>query len=152
MKKTLLLAPLLFAACAAPPPVDLSRQAAAEIRTADSAMSAQATRDGFRKTLLLYADADVVKYEADMLPIIGKQALEAYYGKSESDTKAISWRPFKAEASTSGDLGYTLGYWKFAGADTTLHGSYYTIWKKQSDGSWKFVSDGGNATPEPPEN
>jgi ketosteroid isomerase-like protein len=23
------------------------------------------------------------------------------------------------------------------------HGSYLTVWKKQSDGSWKVIADGG---------
>jgi hypothetical protein len=29
------------------------------------------------------------------------------------------------------------------------YGVYVTVWKKQSDNSWKFVLDGGNDTPPP---
>jgi ketosteroid isomerase-like protein len=36
-----------------------------------------------------------------------------------------------------------------AGTDTTLFGNYITVWKKQSDGSWKYVSDAGSNTPDP---
>jgi ketosteroid isomerase-like protein len=28
--------------------------------------------------------------------------------------------------------------------DTTIFGTYTSIWKKQSDGTWKFVLDTGN--------
>jgi hypothetical protein len=29
------------------------------------------------------------------------------------------------------------------------YGNYMSVWKKQDDGSWKFVLDGGNTTPPP---
>jgi ketosteroid isomerase-like protein len=64
-------------------------------------------------------------------------------------TKGISWEPYKAEASSSGDLGYTLGNWKLVTPDTTYYGNYYTAWKKGKDGTWKWVVDGGNNTPAP---
>ena len=138
---------LFFAACTNSTP-NLRRQAEQEMLAADSAMSAQALQEGFNKTLLAYADTNVVKYQEGALPIIGKQALAAFW-QGKPDTKAISWKPFKAEAAASGELGYTLGYWQFTAPDTTLHGNYYTIWKKQPDGRWKFVLDGGNGTPAP---
>jgi ketosteroid isomerase-like protein len=28
--------------------------------------------------------------------------------------------------------------------DTIIYGTYISIWKKQSDGNWKFVLDSGN--------
>ncbi len=60
----------------------------------------------------------------------------------------------KAEVSASGDLGYTFGGFAFkiktkAGVDTTYYGDYITIWRKQPDGKWKFVFDGGTDTPHP---
>jgi ketosteroid isomerase-like protein len=54
-----------------------------------------------------------------------------------------------AEASISGDMGYTFGNWKFTKKDRVMYGNYSTIWKKQVNGSWKFVCDGGNITPKP---
>jgi len=35
------------------------------------------------------------------------------------------------------------------GADTVIYGVYVSIWKKQKDGSWKYILDGGNTTPKP---
>lgn len=146
--KNLLFGLILFSACAQKPK-DLSKEAAAEIIKADIAMSETAVKEGFHKTLLQFADDSLVKPQEGELPVIGKTALEKYWaGKTE--TKDISWAPFKAEAAQSGDLGYTIGNWKYVTKDSTYFGNYYTIWKKQSDGQWKFVVDGGNNTPSPP--
>ena len=82
------------------------------------------------------------------MPVIGKTALEKYWS-DKPETKDLSWEPYKAEAARSGDWGYSLGNWKLALKDTVLYGNYYTIWKKQADGKWKFTDDGGNNTPKP---
>ncbi len=144
MKKFLPVVVLLFSCNKQP--TDISKQATAEIINADKAMSDMAAKEGFHKTLLLYADDSVVKPQEGQLPVIGKQSLIKYWADKD-ETKNISWSPYKAEASRSGELGYTLGNWKFVTKDTTLYGNYYTIWKKQNDGTWKFVVDGGNNTP-----
>ena len=81
-------------------------------------------------------------------PVIGKKALEAYFAGKE-DFKTLSWKPFTADASRSGDMGYTIGNWTLAAPDTTYHGNYYTIWKRQADGSWKWIYDGGPGLKEP---
>jgi len=127
---------------------DLSKQSVAEIIQTDKAMSDEAAKNGFHKTLLAYADDSVVKPQEGMLPVIGRSALEKFWN-DKTDFKELTWEPFKAEAAKSGDIGYTLGNWKLVTKDTTLYGNYYTIWKKQPDGNWKFVVDGGNSTPAP---
>ena len=59
----------------------------------------------------------------------------------------LSWTPIFADVSRAGDLGYTTGPWEFRpnGPDDkpVAFGQYFTIWKKQSDGSWKAVLDRG---------
>ena len=127
---------------------DLRQQAADEIVQADKDMNILASKEGFYKALLAYADDSVVKPQEGQLPVIGKSSLEKFWG-DKPDTKEISWEPYKAEAARSGDLGYTLGNWKLVSKDTTMYGNYYTIWKKQPDGKWKFTVDGGNNTPKP---
>jgi len=127
---------------------DLHKQAADEIVQADKDMSILASKEGFYKALLDYADDSVVKPQEGQLPVIGKSSLEKFWS-DKPDTKDISWEPYKAEAARSGDLGYTLGNWKLVSKDTTIYGNYYTIWKKQPDGKWKFTVDGGNSTPKP---
>jgi ketosteroid isomerase-like protein len=143
MKKILFVV-LLLSACTAKQ-IDLSEQSKKEIIEADIAMCDLALREGFYTALLAYADDSVIKPEEGKLPVIGKAALAEHW-KGKAGTKGISWAPFRAEASRSGDLGYTFGNWKFSTADSVFYGNYFTAWKKQTDGTWKFVVDGGNNT------
>ena len=67
---------------------------------------------------------------------------------------SLSWAPVKAEMASSGDMGYTYGYYVLkskdkAGKLVTRYGKYTSIWKKQQDGSWKVVLDMGNSSPAP---
>lgn len=64
----------------------------------------------------------------------------------------LRWDPFFVDVSESADLGYTLGRYELnsddsAGHGQTIRGYYVTIWRKKSDGSWKFVFDTGNEIP-----
>jgi ketosteroid isomerase-like protein len=145
--KKIFIAAFLIASCNTQPN-NMSKQAAGEIIKADKEMSDLAMKEGFHKALLLYADDSVVKPQENELPVIGKTNLEKYW-QDKADTKDITWIPFKAEAAASGDIGYSLGNWKYAAKDTTMYGFYYTIWKKQKDGAWKFTVDGGNNSPKP---
>lgn len=69
----------------------------------------------------------------------------------------LVWVPMMIDVSDDGTLGYTWGKYEFTpppAADGTQPpsnvGIYLTIWKRQADGSWKFVYDGGPRI-EPPE-
>jgi ketosteroid isomerase-like protein len=143
--KKLLIVVIILSSCSQQ---DLSKQAATEITDADKAMSAQASKDGFFKTLLEYADDSVIKPQEGNLPVIGKESLIRYWS-GKTDFTNVAWEPFRAEAAKAGDMGYTIGNWKMITKDTILYGNYYTVWKKQKDGRWKFVVDGGNNTPPP---
>jgi ketosteroid isomerase-like protein len=99
---------------------------------------------------LAYATDDQILMRQEQFPIVGLDSLKKYYEKWERKGNILTWEPLKADAC--GDLGYTFGRWKLkaktnSGADTVLYGIYTTIWKKQADGSWKFVVDGGDETP-----
>ena len=62
----------------------------------------------------------------------------------------LSWEPEYADVSRAGDLGWTTGPWEFRpnGPEDkpVAFGEYFTVWKKQSDGSWKAVLDRGVST------
>ncbi len=145
--KKLILGLFILNSCT-PEPIDLSEQAKKEIISTDREMSSLALEKGFHHALLVYADDDAIKPNEGELPVVGKQNLEKYW-MGKKDTRQISWEPFRAEASFSGDMGYTVGYWKLVTADSSFYGNYYTFWKRQPDGKWKFVFDGGNGTPVP---
>ena len=59
----------------------------------------------------------------------------------------LAWQPRFAGMAASGDMGFTTGPWE-SKADIKdqkpqAHGHFITVWKKQPDGSWKFVVDLG---------
>jgi ketosteroid isomerase-like protein len=61
---------------------------------------------------------------------------------------SLRWEPRAAEASTSGDLGYTLGDYATEGVDrqglpVRARGHYVTVWRRQPDGTWRVVVDIG---------
>ena len=69
----------------------------------------------------------------------------------------LVWAPMMIDVSDDGTLGYTWGKYEFTPPPApdgtqppTGVGIYMTIWKRQADGTWKFVYDGGPRI-EPPE-
>lgn len=59
-----------------------------------------------------------------------------------ADEIRLEWWPNFAGISRSGDMGFTTGGVAVNGQRT---GHYFTIWKLQADGSWRWVYDGGNS-------
>ncbi|MEO6232405.1 MAG: DUF4440 domain-containing protein [Ferruginibacter sp.] len=147
MKKELIIIALVFISCSQQKAVDTT-VLKNEIIQADIKMSGLAAKAGFNHSLLAFADSSFVKLSDGNQPIIGKAAFASSFNQ-DKDVKTISWTPANAEVAKSGELGYTWGNWKFVTPDTTFYGNYFTIWKKQADGSWKIGLDGGNGTPAP---
>jgi ketosteroid isomerase-like protein len=60
------------------------------------------------------------------------------------------------DISASRDFGISTGPWEAQeyrpNTAPVATGYYLTVWKKQSDGAWKAILDGGSATPVPVEN
>jgi Domain of unknown function (DUF4440) len=79
----------------------------------------------------------------------------ASYKPGPNPNLRLVWSPSKVEVSDDGTLGYTWGRYDFTskgkdGKAETTSGIYLTIWRRQADGSWKFVYDGGPQIPDDP--
>lgn len=61
----------------------------------------------------------------------------------------LDWRPAYAGIARSGDLGFTTGPFLFRGGDGKVVGHYFTVWRRQDDGSWKWIFDGGTDVVDP---
>jgi len=108
---------------------------------------------GMIKSFLFYAADDAVFLRKDHRPIEGIKNIKSYYNFPDTGF-TITWEPVFASVSESGDLGYTYGIATYYSKDEngnpeTGYGTYVTIWKKQNDGSWKYVLDTGNSGLEP---
>jgi len=101
---------------------------------------------GMKYAFMEYAADSAVLLQRNIMPIVGKKAIQNSL-EAFSDTGFIlTWEPLKADISKSGDLGYTYGLFTslIKSNNTITRGKYVTIWKRQADGSWKYVLDGGN--------
>jgi ketosteroid isomerase-like protein len=72
--------------------------------------------------------------------------------KKKEKKSILKWEPTFVDIAKSGDLGYTYGNYELTvfdlkGNKKVKYGYYITVWKKQADGTWKFVFDAGNESP-----
>lgn len=116
----------------------------------DKEFSNMSDKEGMVEAFIFYADQDVVKLSEGGYPIIGKTNLSDEFSKLDDSQFKLTWEPLKADLAKSGELGYTYGKYFFTAMDsveTTTTGYYISVWKKQDDGSWKYVLDGGSEGP-----
>ena len=66
----------------------------------------------------------------------------------------LAWAPAHAAISADRKLGWSTGPWSWSRDSTQkkpdAHGEYMSVWRLQSDGSWKAVLDCGIGHPAPP--
>jgi ketosteroid isomerase-like protein len=121
-----------------------------EILKADQDFSEMSVREGTSKAFLKYAASEAILLRERNYPVIGIKNLVKHMSDPGPKEMALEWEPLRAEIAASGDLGYTFGTWKYTaenGKKVIIRGNYVTIWKKQADGRWKFVLDGGTTYP-----
>lgn len=120
-----------------------------ELLEADRAFAKLAYEEGRDAAFFEYMAEDVTIMPRKGELIRGKDEYRKLLAASAAEEPVVRWKPFFADASQSGDIGYTLGSFQYfesreEGAEVLREGSYVTIWKKQADGTWKFVFDAGN--------
>lgn len=117
-----------------------------EIIDTEQAFAAMAKMDGVPKAFITFAADDAVLLRNNVL-IRGKEAIKISYDKRfSSENTSLTWAPDFVDVSSSGDLGYTYGKYVYTSTDslgnsTSSEGIFHTVWKRQSDGTWKFVWD-----------
>jgi ketosteroid isomerase-like protein len=61
---------------------------------------------------------------------------------------AFTWEPRTGDIAASADLGYLTGPVKYPQPDGSVrHGCYFSVWKKQADGSFRVILDVGVQPP-----
>jgi len=111
-------------------------------------------KNGTGRAFIDFADDSVILLRQQQFPIVGKNKLVKHYLNNETEITPLKWAPIKAEVSRDGSLGFTFGKWEYTNIDkngkkSSSYGNYVTIWKKQKDGTWKYILDGGGTTPPP---
>src|ERR1041384_787483 len=107
---------------------------------------------GVREAFLTPAADDGINFQPH--PTKTKEALRKRPVPTSPPTFTLDWYPIYADISQAGDLGYTTGPYTVTDHSPqqrpTQYGYFFSIWKKQPDGSWKVAVDCGISTPAPP--
>lgn len=123
-----------------------------DVMAADRAFDARTAEQRIDGWVAHFApDGKMVRRSGEIVE--GHEAIRKYMGPVLAEAGAsLRWAPEFAEASKSGDLGYTCGRSKFkgrdeAGAAVESDGRYVTIWRRAADGAWKVALDIGVSNP-----
>jgi ketosteroid isomerase-like protein len=116
-----------------------------EIRDTEAAFAIMAAEKGIPAAFAYYAADSGIVLRHDSL-IKGKIAILNHYKQWKFKDVQLQWSPDYVDVAESGELGYTYGRYHFSyrdstGAITENRGVFHTVWKRQPDGSWRFVWD-----------
>jgi ketosteroid isomerase-like protein len=82
----------------------------------------------------------------------GKKWMQEHPVPPSDKHPLLAWQPSFAGMAAAGDLGFTTGPWEFKedvkDEKPAGYGHFVTLWKKQADGSWRFVVDLGISHPQ----
>jgi ketosteroid isomerase-like protein len=95
-----------------------------------------------------FAAPDAMTLAGDGEVVIGPPAIKARMLESAAASSKWKWHPVFSDGSADGNLGFTVGEATITERDLPgqqSHGKYLTIWRRQSDGSVRFIVDGGNS-------
>jgi len=134
-----LLPALALAADAGLPP------AQQELFDAERAFVRLAAEKGFRDSFYAYFADDGIAFNPH--PFRVRVALAGQ--PSTPPPMGADWAPVYGDIAAAGDLGWNTGPLVFAGRDgkPDRHGMFFSVWKRQPDGSFKVVLDIGSDTP-----
>jgi len=112
---------------------------------AERAFARSCAMGGVRNAFIEWFADDGIGFTPD--PVKRKETFAAQPAEERPFKSLLTWEPKIADCSSVGDLGYTTGPYKvidLSGAKKPIeNGAFFSIWKKQSDGTMKVVLDFG---------
>jgi ketosteroid isomerase-like protein len=93
------------------------------------------------------------EFSATDAQLVGRAGLtpahERMCALPDDGERNLYWAPSYAGIASSGDLGFTTGPASTDAARTPTI-QYFTVWRRQADGGWKWIYDGGPGRIEAP--
>lgn len=111
----------------------------APVVEAERAFARAAREQGLGPAFRSFVAPDGIVFAPDPRP--ARPVLDAAAPQSGT----LTWWPVYAGIAASGDLGFTTGPYVMERDGARRHGNYFTIWRRQPDGSWRWVLDHGPA-------
>ena len=151
MKKIIPLLALLLGTTvlsAAPDKAELKK----EVAGMEDAFCAMAKEKGLLEAFTHFAAPDVSFLDVDPRKWHGYEAVRQRLGPDKPGV-SVTWSAYFTDVSDDGTLGYNYGRYEWRapgkdGKDAVATGWFPTIWKRQPDGTWRYVMD--NGTPDRP--
>lgn len=139
---------LVFAGARGSVRAGASAAAEAVLLEADRAFDAATAARGEAGFASFLSD-DMTTIRADQPIVRGKGAfLEGWKSVFTTPGLSLRWQPQLARISDDGTMGFTVGTYTTTRSENgearvVGSGKYVTIWRKQSDGTWKVIFDSG---------
>ena len=146
MKKSLLCL-LLLAPWLAPAATPDRAQLKAELGRVEDAFCAMAREKGLLAAFEHFAAPDVAFIDTDPRKYRGLDAVRERLGPDQPGV-TLTWSALFTDVSDDGTLGYNYGRYESRrpgpdGKEIVRGGFFLTIWKRQPDGTWRYVLDNG---------
>lgn len=111
-----------------------------EVVAAERSFAAYAQTHGVNSAFHQFIADDGLLFIPD--PKLGKTLL----AKAPNGPGSLNWWPIYAGMAASGDLGFTTGPYVMEGPRGKAYGHFFTVWRKQPDGMWRWLLDHGTPT------
>lgn len=147
MKKIPSLVLLFCAALSGVAAVPDEEKLKAEVAAMEDKFCAMAQEKGIRAAFEYFAAPDVAFIDTDPRKWRGLEAVRQRIGPDKPGVK-LTWSASFTDVSDDGTLGYNYGRSESRrpgpdGQEIIRTGWFLTIWKRQPDGTWRYVMDQG---------
>ena len=123
--------------------------ALASMVATERAFAGTSVEKGFRESFLTFFADDGIFFQPH--PVKARETLRARPARTETFT--LKWAPIFGDVSEAGDLGFTTGPYLLSDnspqKSPPQNGCFFSVWRVQSDGTWRVVIDAGITTPRP---
>lgn len=118
----------------------------AEIRLVEQNFGQDLRAKGVAYAFEHYAAEEAVIRRGNDSLIIGRKGIHHFYNQEQYREAKAWWTPDHIDVSRDGTLASSYGRyrWEFKEPDSSIKeysGIFHTIWKRQRDGSWKYIWD-----------
>lgn len=151
MKKLISLALALVAAAVSSAAVD-KEQLKKEVAAMEDQFCAMAKEKGVLAAFQHFAAPDVAFLDVDPRKFRGAAAVQERMGGFPPNA-TLTWAAHFTDVADDGSMAYNYGRYELRmpgkdGKERVQGGWFLTIWKRQPDGTWRYVMD--NGTPDRP--
>jgi ketosteroid isomerase-like protein len=120
----------------------------AELVKVENEFSAMAQTKGLLAAFQHFAAPDVAFIDTDPRKFRGPDAVRERMANADKPGVKLTWSASFTDVSDDGTLGYNYGRYEHRsaapdGKEVIRGGFFLTIWKRQPNGSWKYVMDTG---------